>query len=76
MSEHHLDCELNFSRAGSGFRQCSRDRIGRAVSLKDVRVRRRSWWSEIGTIQYVEDLRPELNVESLRDAPDVVILKD
>src|SRR5579872_5633225 len=70
---NHLQSELNVSRLGC---QVVHKSIGcwRTVLVKDPCAVKRLRRKKVGVVQNVEDLRSELNVESLRNSSDRVVL--
>src|SRR5580765_3530199 len=74
--EYELDCELDLALRNRrpGEQPCHSGRC--TVREKNVGVVRGCGRREVGVVQDVEDLGPELYVEILRDTPDVIVLKD
>src|SRR5258708_38873867 len=73
--ENLFQGNLNPPGRGGSRGQPARHRIWESCSIKNVRVRWRGGRSKVWMIENVEYLRTELNVESLRDTLDVIVLK-
>src|SRR5258708_22525255 len=70
-----LDGKVNLSSRGVRRRQQAGRGVPGSVREEDVRVTRDRRHVEIGMIENVEELRAELQVEVLRNSPDVVVLE-
>src|SRR6266478_1512923 len=71
----YLHRKLNFPCRCSSGRQPTRHRIWGSRPIKNIRVCRRGGRSKVWMIENVEDLGAELNVESLGNSLNVIILE-
>src|ERR1700680_2285662 len=60
-----LKCKLDLARRSCVRRQQACGAARRPCGIKDIRIIGRNWDGEIGPIQDVENLRPELHVKGL-----------
>src|SRR6266571_7831637 len=68
--------ELNLSWIRSGLAQQTSTAVDCAVAIQHVCVEvTQTRHVKIGVVQDIEELRPELYIEALRNPPDVVVLK-
>src|SRR5712671_2559323 len=73
--EDHFHGNLNLPRRRGSRGQPARHRVWSSRPIKNIRVRRRGRRSKVWMIENVENLRTELNVESLRDPLYVIVLE-
>src|SRR5216683_8051268 len=78
---NHLYCELDLPR----WRRCGGQRSGRAVVggvlrsprfVENIRIVGYYRQRKVGVVQYIENRGPELNIESLRNPPDRIVLEN
>lgn len=73
--KNDLDSELNFSRRRGRSGQQTRHPSICSRGIKNVGVVGSRWWSKVGMIDNVKDLRAELQVEIFGNSLDAVILE-
>src|SRR5260370_22748702 len=73
--ENVFDSELNLACCGRGSGHDTGSGRRRPRPVENVGVGGRRGWRKVGVIENVKNLGPELYVEALRDAFDVVVLK-
>jgi hypothetical protein len=71
-----LNGELNFARGCCRRRQQTCHACGSSVRIEYIRVVGRHGHSKVCTIQNIEKLSPELNVEILGDFPNWIVLEN
>src|ERR1700676_5661967 len=69
---HYLQGELNLSRRCGGGIQRAGTRSWSPALIENSTVG--GWGIEVSSIENVKELRPELDIESLGDPPDIVVL--
>ena len=74
--EDEFERELNLAFRNGGPHQRSRDAVRTPISSKDVGIAiTGSRGPKVGMIDNVEHFDPELDIEILRDSPDVIVLE-
>ena len=69
---HYLQSELNLPRRCGGGIQRAGTRSWSPALIENSTVG--DWGIEVSSIENVKELRPELDIESLGDPPDIVVL--
>ena len=72
---YKFQCKLNLPRRIRGRSQYSRASYRLSRGIEDGTIVR-CWRQEVGMIQNVEELGPELYVETFRNPPDSVVLEN